>query len=300
MSNSLRLCQVVLVAALAMLAAASATCSSSGATNTFDPKASNCTAVTTCMASLCTCAGGTVTNTGKCNTPSTTCDAGTVCMRTYVQCVQNAIASANASTDATCRAWGVSLNAISLTLTGSNGSVAYKASPLYTDCQSFSCNVLNSTTSDWASCSVDYRRMCVSPVAATLHLSLKGNWSFILNNETAKKAIIKALEDDLSLIFGAPVYVESVSIATSRRAAGDLVVVFVVSVDKSTAASIVSAAGTLSLPSTQSTFTANGGTGFVVNTPTIDGVTPAPTTGASAVAALVSVLAAVAAALLAF
>lgn len=299
MSNSLRLCQVALVAMLAILAAASATCSSSGNANTFDPKTSNCSAVTTCLASLCTCAGGTVSTAGKCNNANTTCDAGTTCVRTYIQCVQGSVAAANTSTEAACRAWGTSVNTIQLTLTGATGGTVYKASTLYTDCQSFSCNVLNSTTYDWTSCDVDYRRLCVSPVAATLRLTLKGNWAAILNNETAKKLIKKALEDDLSAAFGAPVYVESLSIATSRRAAGDLIVVFVVSIDKTAAASVVNG-GALSLPSTQGQFSAAGGSGFGVTTPTIDGVTPAPTTGASSVAAIVSVLAAVVAALLAF
>lgn len=294
MSNSLRLCHVALFALLALLAAAAATCPSA-TVNLYDAKTSNCTNVKACMDTLCVCVGGTTTSvSGQCNKPNTTCAIATGCIRLYVSCVNSAVVAANTSDITTCKSWAQDMNGIALALAG---STKYTASNLYSSCQAFGCSALNATTYDWSSCDVDYRRLCLSPVSATLRLTLKGNWAAVINNSTAAKIIKKSLEDDLTTAFGNPTYVDSMTVATQRREAGDLIVVFVVSMDKTAAAQVVSA-GALSLPSTQSAFTASGGTGFSVTTPTVDGVTPAPSTGAAGVAAIASALVAVLLALL--
>jgi hypothetical protein len=165
----------------------------------------------------------------QCTTAYTTCisQGGNTVNCTLAQgCIAARMACLFAASDNTTGCTGLNQVKLSL-LTVASGKATFNNTDAFNSCKATACKWLNSTFSGaGTNCTLDYGKLCGSPIVVVATLLFQGNFTAILADPVKRKAFADAIAKDIAKALGVDVVViRRMFIAGSRRQATQTLVV---------------------------------------------------------------------------
>lgn len=211
--SMMRLC---VLAAIAVSLVAAQTPKSAGCTNAtgtnglFENTTAPCAQQTQCTTAYNTCISQSTT---------LNCTLAQGCIAARMACLF-------AASDNTTGCTGLAAVKLSL-MTVASGKATFNTTDAYNSCKATACKWLNGTfNGQGTNCTLDYGKLCGSPIAVVATLLFQGNFTAILADPAKRKAFADAIANDIARALRVDVVIiRRMFIAGSRRQATQTLVV---------------------------------------------------------------------------